>query len=83
LTRERLFTSDVSHELRTPLMVLATSCELLMENPNLDARAQPGERCGAGHRGMRELVKTFLMLARRSARSAVASGRPCAKWPMS
>ena len=36
LTRERLFTSDVSHELRTPLMVLASSCELLLENPALD-----------------------------------------------
>jgi signal transduction histidine kinase len=51
LTRERLFTSDVSHELRTPLMVLATSCELLIENPNLDSRAQPGRAHRAGHRG--------------------------------
>ena len=65
LTRERLFTSDVSHELRTPLMVLATSCELLMENPGLDARARSQvERVARATEEMRELVKTFLMLAR-------------------
>ncbi|WP_151030169.1 histidine kinase dimerization/phospho-acceptor domain-containing protein, partial [Citrobacter cronae] len=65
LTRERLFTSDVSHELRTPLMVLATSCELLIENPNLDSRARSQvERIARATEEMRELVKTFLMLAR-------------------
>ncbi|WP_313647039.1 HAMP domain-containing sensor histidine kinase, partial [Pseudomonas sp.] len=65
LTRERLFTSDVSHELRTPLMVLATSCELLMENPALDARSRSQvERVARATEEMRELVKTFLMLAR-------------------
>ncbi|WP_369989911.1 sensor histidine kinase [Pseudomonas xanthosomatis] len=65
LTRERLFTSDVSHELRTPLMVLATSCELLIENPNLDTRSRSQvERIARATEEMRELVKTFLMLAR-------------------
>ncbi len=65
LTRERLFTSDVSHELRTPLMVLATSCELLLDNPNLDARAHAQvERIARACEEMRELVQTFLMLAR-------------------
>ena len=65
LTRERLFTSDVSHELRTPLMVLASSCELLLVNPNIDARARSQvERIARATEEMQELVKTFLMLAR-------------------
>ncbi|CDF97417.1 MULTISPECIES: HAMP domain-containing sensor histidine kinase [unclassified Pseudomonas] len=65
LTRERLFTSDVSHELRTPLMVLATSCELLLENPALDQRGRTQvERISRASEEMRELVQTFLMLAR-------------------
>ncbi|UVL28597.1 sensor histidine kinase [Pseudomonas donghuensis] len=65
LTRERLFTSDVSHELRTPLMVLASSCELLLVNPNIDTRARSQvERIARATEEMQELVKTFLMLAR-------------------
>lgn len=65
LTRERLFTSDVSHELRTPLMILATSCELLLENPALDQRGRTQvERINRASEEMRELVQTFLMLAR-------------------
>jgi signal transduction histidine kinase len=65
LSRERLFTSDVSHELRTPLMVLASSCELLLENPRLDQRARAQvERIARACEEMRELVQTFLMLAR-------------------
>ncbi|MEJ5058820.1 MULTISPECIES: sensor histidine kinase [unclassified Pseudomonas] len=65
LTRERLFTSDVSHELRTPLMVLASSCELLLENSGLDLRGRAQvERIARACEEMRELVQTFLMLAR-------------------
>lgn len=65
LTRERLFTSDVSHELRTPLMILASSCELLLENPGLDRRGRAQvERIARASTEMRELVQTFLMLAR-------------------
>jgi signal transduction histidine kinase len=65
LTRERLFTSDVSHELRTPLMVLASSCELLLENPSLEPRARGQvQRIARACEEMRELVQTFLMLAR-------------------
>lgn len=65
LKRERLFTSDVSHELRTPLMVLASSCELLQENPTLDTRSQRQvQRMGRATRDMRDLVETFLQLAR-------------------
>ncbi|MEB0045063.1 MULTISPECIES: HAMP domain-containing sensor histidine kinase [unclassified Pseudomonas] len=65
LTRERLFTSDVSHELRTPLMVLASSCELLLENSGIDPRGRAQvERIARACEEMRELVQTFLMLAR-------------------
>jgi signal transduction histidine kinase len=65
LTRERLFTSDVSHELRTPLMILASSCELLLENPGIDQRGRAQvERIARACEEMRELVQTFLMLAR-------------------
>ncbi|MFK7700043.1 sensor histidine kinase [Pseudomonas caspiana] len=65
LTRERMFTSDVSHELRTPLMVLASSCELLLANPALDSRARAQvERIARACEEMRDLVQTFLMLAR-------------------
>ena len=65
LNRERLFTSDVRPELRTPLMVLASSCELLRENPSLDerCRAQIG-RMSRATEEMRQLVQTFLLLAR-------------------
>lgn len=65
LIRERLFTSDVSHELRTPLMVMASSCELLLENPSLDARGKAQiVRMARACEEMRVLVQTFLMLAR-------------------
>ncbi|AKA82400.1 two-component sensor histidine kinase [Pseudomonas synxantha] len=65
LSREQLFTSDVSHELRTPLMVLASSCELLLENPAIDERGRRQvERIARACEEMRELVQTFLMLAR-------------------
>ncbi|MBD9482355.1 HAMP domain-containing histidine kinase [Pseudomonas sp. PDM14] len=65
LTRERLFTSDVSHELRTPLMVLASSCELLLVNPALDDRARRQvQRIARASEEMRDLVQTFLLLAR-------------------
>jgi signal transduction histidine kinase len=65
LGREKLFTSDVSHELRTPLMVLASSCELLLENPRIDERARAQvKRIGRASEGMRQLVETFLLLAR-------------------
>jgi signal transduction histidine kinase len=65
LGREKLFTSDVSHELRTPLMVLASSCELLLANPSLDRRSVAQvSRIARASDEMRQLVGTFLMLAR-------------------
>lgn len=65
LHRERFFTSDVSHELRTPLMVLASSCELLLESPALSepVRRQV-QRMAQATTDMRDLVQTFLQLAR-------------------
>lgn len=65
LDRERLFTSDVSHELRTPLMVIASTCELLLETlpPTARERVQL-ERIQHAADEMRELVETFLWLAR-------------------
>ncbi len=65
LDRERLFTSDVSHELRTPLMVIASSCELLLETLPHDARERTQiERIQHASEEMRELVETFMWLAR-------------------
>ena len=64
LERERLFTSDVSHELRTPLTIVATSCELL-EAAQLPAQGnEQVERIGRATAEMRDLVETFLILAR-------------------
>ena len=66
LNREKLFTSDVSHELRTPLMVLASSCELLLANPSLEPRStEQVRRIARASSEMRQLVETFLMLARK------------------
>jgi signal transduction histidine kinase len=74
LSREKLFTSDVSHELRTPLMVLASSCELLLANPSLDARsAAQVHRIARASQEMRQLVETFLMLARKPEDVGIAS----------
>jgi signal transduction histidine kinase len=71
LGREKLFTSDVSHELRTPLMVLASSCELLLEYPGLDQRAHAQViRINNATLGMKQLVETFLLLARTEGRHA-------------
>lgn len=70
LEREQLFTSDVSHELRTPLMIIASSCELLAEAPNLDARQREQvQRISRASEEMRDLVQTFLILAREDASS--------------
>lgn len=68
LQRETLFTSDVSHELRTPLMAIASSCELLLEE--LPAGTREHEqllRLQKSCEEMRELIETFLCLARGTA----------------
>ena len=66
LERERLFTSDVSHELRTPLMVIATSCELLQQAHLEPRQREQLQRIERASGEMRELVQTFLQLARGS-----------------
>jgi len=74
LERERLFTSDVSHELRTPLMVIATSCELLAEAPLGPREKEQVARIARASEEMRELVQTFLQLARDKSNEAVFGG---------
>ena len=66
LEHERLFTSDVSHELRTPLMVIATSCELLEQVRLEPCQRKQLQRIERASGEMRELVQTFLQLARGS-----------------
>ena len=66
LERERLFTSDVSHELRTPLMVISTSCELLQQAQLEPRQREQLQRIERASGEMRELVQTFLQLARGS-----------------
>ncbi|WP_395505673.1 sensor histidine kinase [Ectopseudomonas hydrolytica] len=74
LERERLFTSDVSHELRTPLMVIATSCELLAEAPLGPREREQVARIARASEEMRELVQTFLQLARDKSNEAAFVG---------
>lgn len=74
LERERLFTADVSHELRTPLMVVFGACELLEQAalpPRADAQAARIRRAA---QEMRELVETFLLLARARPEQASFAG---------
>lgn len=65
LARERFFTNDVSHELRTPLMIIASSCELMLDSGKLaPAQCTQLNRIYCAAQEMAELVQTFLMLAR-------------------
>ncbi|MGI0116315.1 sensor histidine kinase [Zooshikella sp. RANM57] len=64
LEREKLFASDVSHELRTPLMIIASSCELLKETSLNKPQYNQITRIERTTDDMRDLVQTFLMLAR-------------------
>lgn len=65
LERERFFTSDVSHELRTPLTVVTTACELLQASAQLNDKQQSQlARIQRAALEMRDLVHTFLQLAR-------------------
>jgi len=83
LGREKLFTSDVSHELRTPLMVLASSCELLLEHPRLDDRSRAQvQRISKATAGMNQLVETFLLLARTEGKHAPQGKQRACLWQM-
>lgn len=74
LEREQLFTSDVSHELRTPLMVIGTSCELLETAPLGAQEREQVARIGRATEEMRDLVQTFLTLARSKPDEASLAG---------
>ncbi len=65
IERERLFTGDVSHELRTPQAVIKGATELLLSDPNLDARNQQRvARIARAVVEMGEISSALLALAR-------------------
>jgi signal transduction histidine kinase len=63
--RERDFTGDVSHELRTPLAVIGGACEVLLNDPRVDATAQERvQRIARAVAEMVEITGALLILAR-------------------
>ncbi|WP_321842106.1 sensor histidine kinase [Paraburkholderia bannensis] len=67
LQRERLFTADVSHELRTPLTVISSSCELLLDDPELTPiQQQKLQRVHTASLDIHQQLAAYLMLARDS-----------------
>jgi signal transduction histidine kinase len=65
LQRERLFTADVGHELRTPLMAALSACEVLRDEPGLDAQvAAQLLRIEMSMQDMHQRLQTYLILAR-------------------
>lgn len=67
LQRERLFTADVSHELRTPLTVISSSCELLLDDPELTPiQQQKLQRVHTASIDIHQQLAAYLMLARDS-----------------
>ncbi len=89
LERERLFAADASHELRTPLMIMASSCELLAEAPLGQREHEQVSRIARAVAEMRELVETFMQLARdksngttfaRTARLSTVAAEEASRW---
>lgn len=76
LEREQALTADISHELRTPISVIASSTELMLEEPGLSeplrARATRIARAAAR---MRSVVDALLYLAREDASGTDAGTR--------
>ena len=63
--RERNFTRDASHELRTPLTVIRVATDLMLDDPELPARAQRSlKRIQRSSGDMEALIDAFLILAR-------------------
>ena len=75
LEREQLFTGDVSHELRTPLMVVSTSCEVLRQTELTNEQLEQVVRIERVTLEMRNLVQTFLLLARGNSTEASSEER--------
>lgn len=76
LEREKAFTEDASHELRTPLAIIASSAELLADDPELSNTARERVlriRRAAGQ--MQSLIEALLFLARGE---SGGSPQPCA-----
>jgi signal transduction histidine kinase len=76
LEREKAFTEDASHELRTPLAIIASSAELLADDPELSNIARERIlriRRAAGQ--MQSLIEALLFLARGESGD---SPQPCA-----
>ena len=76
LEREKAFTEDASHELRTPLAIIASSAELLADDPELSNTAR--ERVSRIRRAagqMQSLIEALLFLARGE---SGGSPQPCA-----
>ena len=68
LERERAFTADFSHELRTPLTAIQTSCELMLDDPELSPKARSRVvKIASGATRLTELVNAFLLMAREQA----------------
>ena len=68
LERERAFTADVSHELRTPLTAIQTTCELMLDDPDLSAKARSRvDKISGATTRLTELVNAFLLMAREEA----------------
>jgi signal transduction histidine kinase len=65
LARERSLTDDISHELRTPTAVIATSSELLLDDPSVTGSARERvERIARAARRSASVVEALLFLGR-------------------
>jgi signal transduction histidine kinase len=65
IERDREFNADVSHELRTPLAVIATTTELLLDNPDLSDKIKTRlKRIERAVRQSTELTQALLLLSR-------------------
>jgi signal transduction histidine kinase len=63
--RERNFTRDASHELRTPLTVIRVATDLMLADPDANARQQRSLlRVQRASRDMEAVIDAFLILAR-------------------
>jgi len=63
--RDREFNQDVSHELRTPLAVIASTCELLLSQSDLNDRTRTRlERIDRASRQSAQITEALLLLSR-------------------